>query len=67
MRVYSDGNPTPFVNSLVRDTAPVWDQSQGESDGTFTGLRLQLSDSRTVVFLDRNEVKAIKAFAYLAE
>lgn len=67
MKLYSDGNSNPFVNSPLRDIAPVWDQESEASDAKFGGIMLQLEDSRTMVFLTAHEVKAINALAYLGE
>ena len=65
MRLYSHGNPTPFVNGYVREVVPVWDNAQGESDAIFTGLKLTLSDGVTVVFIDVDEAdKIYQVMAY---
>jgi alpha-D-ribose 1-methylphosphonate 5-triphosphate synthase subunit PhnH len=63
MRAYSHGNSTPLINSNVSTVAPVWD---GLENKKFSGVCLQLMDGVTVIFLDPQEVKAIKALAYLA-
>ena len=67
MRAYSDDNPTPFLNSAVQDASPVFNNDQGSTDSTFGGVLVRLVDGRTTVILDPNEVRMIKAFAYLGD